>query len=348
MAVRPRGGSWQADITVKGQRYRETFDSEAEAKAWELNARAAAVKGEPIPRPIAPSKGTDAPRGQSREDGALTLSAVMWKAYDKFWKGGRSDAKAAVNIRQAEAYFGKDCPVSRIDTDAIDGFVADCIAKRNSNGTVNRKLAILSKSLRYAFDRGLIPKMPKIDRKSEGVGRFRWLDEDEEKALLDTFRSWGKDDHAEVIETLIDTGMRPSELYRLTPRDVDLKTGAIMIWMTKTDNPRTVYATKRVKAILQRRIGAVTAPTEKLFPYDNFWMRHTWDRARLHLGMENDPHFVPYICRHTCASRLVQRGVPINVVKEWLGHTSIQMTMRYAFLAPKNLMSAASVLEAAE
>ena len=106
--------------------------------------------------------------------------------------------------------------------------------------------------------------------------------------------------------------------------------------------------TKRVRSIVERRISAVTAPNEKLFPYDNFWMRYVWDRARVQLGYANDKHFVPYICRHTCASRLVQRGVPINVVKEWMGHRSIQMTMRYAHLAPANLKAAASVLEADE
>ncbi|GLS43732.1 tyrosine-type recombinase/integrase [Methylobacterium brachythecii] len=99
--------------------------------------------------------------------------------------------------------------------------------------------------------------------------------------------------------------------------------------------------------IVARRIGAVTAPgrNASLFPYDNRWMRHWWDRARNQLGFANDEHFVPYICRHTCASRLVQCGVPINVVKEWMGHKSIKMTMRYTHLAPSNLMAAAAALE---
>lgn len=44
---------------------------------------------------------------------------------------------------------------------------------------------------------------------------------------------------------------------------------------------------------------------------------------------------------------MVQRGVPIPVIKEWLGHKTIQMTMRYAVLAPTNLMAAVSALEPA-
>ena len=38
--------------------------------------------------------------------------------------------------------------------------------------------------------------------------------------------------------------------------------------------------------------------------------------------------------RHTFGSQLVALGVPIRQVQEWLGHSTIMMTMRYAHLAP--------------
>ena len=54
---------------------------------------------------------------------------------------------------------------------------------------------------------------------------------------------------------------------------------------------------------------------------------------------------MPDTLRHTCASRLVQAGVGLPVVKEWLGHKTNSLTMRYAHLAPKNLLDMVHVLE---
>jgi hypothetical protein len=48
--------------------------------------------------------------------------------------------------------------------------------------------------------------------------------------------------------------------------------------------------------------------------------------------------------RHTFASRLVQRGVPLYTVQRLLGHQSISMTERYAHLAPDDLLAAVTKL----
>ncbi|EHP37483.1 bacteriophage integrase [Cupriavidus basilensis OR16] len=44
--------------------------------------------------------------------------------------------------------------------------------------------------------------------------------------------------------------------------------------------------------------------------------------------------------RHTCASWLVMAGVPLMVVKDLLGHSSVTVTERYAHLAPDQIQSA--------
>jgi integrase len=48
--------------------------------------------------------------------------------------------------------------------------------------------------------------------------------------------------------------------------------------------------------------------------------------------------------RHHFASRLVQKGVPLNSVRDLLGHADIKMTLRYAHLAPDQRREAVELL----
>jgi integrase len=344
MAIRQRGSSWQWDKMVQGVRRRETFASQKEAKEHEKKVVDAMLAGDPYPCPKDPTSGPEAEKNSKK--GSLRVMAELtfkkhWQ-FDKFGNPGKNIKKARINLELMMQHFGEDCMVKSIGTYELDAWIDALKAKGNANGTINRKLAVLGKVLRQAIRENVIDTMPVIERPKEGGGRIRWLSDEEETAVLNTLRRWEKHDHVDTIICLLDTGMRPSELYGLTKRDIDLKTGMVTAWDTKTGKPRSVRMTKRVREIMMRRHNYATP-----FPYDNEWMRNGWDRARNHLGFANDPHFVPYICRHTCASRLAQRGVRLQVIKEWLGHSDMQMTMRYAHLSPGNLEEAAQALEMA-
>ena len=67
-----------------------------------------------------------------------------------------------------------------------------------------------------------------------------------------------------------------------------------------------------------------------------------WDRLRNQLHLEDTCW---HTWRHTTASRLVQGGMDIYKVKEWMGHEDIKMTMRYAHLAPTNIVNGCDILE---
>jgi integrase len=52
-----------------------------------------------------------------------------------------------------------------------------------------------------------------------------------------------------------------------------------------------------------------------------------------------------HILRHTFASHLVMKNVPLKTVQEWLGHATMDMTLRYAHLVPSASDESIKVLE---
>ncbi len=58
--------------------------------------------------------------------------------------------------------------------------------------------------------------------------------------------------------------------------------------------------------------------------------------------------FHPHDLRHTCAAWLVTGGIPLPEVRDLLGHSTIQMTERYAHLAPENVRATVGVLDGSE
>lgn len=344
MAVVPRGSKWQVNRTVRGVRApRLTFDTKQEAEAWEAEVVAAIMAGREIPVP----KGRNVKLEKTHKEG--TLGYVAKAAWEHYWKGTPSEEHSLYNIKAAEEYFGEEAHVATITKARIEDYVKYLKeTKGNSGATVNRKLSTLSKILGYAEGRW-IEQRPRIERQKETLPEIRVLSPEEEKAMIRLFRQWDMHDHADALIVFIDTGMRMSELWRARGRDIVSEHGQLIVRQTKTrtrtEGDRIVPMTKRVREILEARRDRF-GKSEKLFPgMDNFVYRRAWDRAKTVLKIDDGERFTPYITRHTCASRLVRRGKSLALVKDWLGHTSIATTMRYASLAPGHLKGGVEALE---
>ncbi len=334
MTIRRRGNGFQVDVAVDGTRWRGAAETEREAKIIEAQVRADLVAGKPVAQ-------------VSRGVVANTLGQLQRRVCAQVWAGTKNEKGAVMNAKAAVRYFGAELPVTAMTTSRIDEYILHLEAAGNSNATINRKLAALSKMLRFAHRRGWIDTMPHFERRQEGQGRIRYLTDVEVARLLETGWEQGYEDHADLWMFLVDTGLRVGEALKLTWADVHTFAGPpgaphredrVTVRGSKNGESRTVPLTARCGKMLRSR-WVRTKP----FGMTYHSARHVIDKIKPRAGLGSD--VVLHTMRHTCASRLVQAGVPILTVKEWLGHKSIQVTMRYAHLAPKNLFDAARALE---
>ncbi len=114
--------------------------------------------------------------------------------------------------------------------------------------------------------------------------------------------------------------------------------------LLKNGTARSIPQTDRVRELVQKRraeLGEVDEDT-LLWPVSYSTYRGAFDRAKERAKLGDDVTI--HTLRHTCASRLVQNAVDIRRVKEWMGHKSLVVTMRYAHLAPEHLFEAAAAL----
>ena len=329
MSVKKIGSSWQVYVSVtrdgRIQKYRKNLSSKEDAEILEPLARKALREGKPVP--VMESKSS-----------ITTLGEASQRCYLLHWKGGKSEEKQIQIMKLLNDYFGRHCEISKITTLVIDDFILYLKTLNNSGGTINRKLATLSKILRTASQGGLLSTMPTIRRQKEGQNRIRWLTKEEEDLILDTLDKWGQEDMKDGVVVSVDTGVRASELLRIKSSDISKE--GLYLGETKNGINRLIPLTGRSRSILESRQKATNQ--KRLFDFKENWYRDTWDKMRHHLDMED---VVWHTLRHTTASRLVQGGVPLTHVKEWMGHLTISTTMRYAHLAPRDLQNAVSVLE---
>ena len=324
--IRERNGRYQMILTHGGRQYSETFDTIEEA----VEARRETQR-----RIMAEAVTT----GKSCR--TTTLKDAVDRTYKIRWSGTKAERTSMINANCLIRYFGPNTKLTAITTNLVASMIEDLKARGLSSSTINRKLACLSVILQVAEDCGYANAKPVLTRRKEYRGRDRFVSPDEEQRMLLILGQWGKTNHCDAIITLIDTGMRTGELFKIQVQDVNFhkgKYGIITLWRTKNDHPRSVPMTKRVSALIRARIDTVTSkPTDRVFPFNQDWLRRVWDRMKQTMGCADDKQFVPHILRHTCASRLIQRGIPLMMVQKWMGHESIQSTMRYAHLAPDAL-----------
>ena len=182
-----------------------------------------------------------------------------------------------------------------------------------------------------------IPLLPKVKVTDKG---WDFFSREEATKLVAAGRD---EEERALLSFALDTGARAGEQLALEWGDIDWHNNLVVfrrsstrgeVGPTKSGRERKVPMTERLAEALRRMKhlrGKLVFCRVDGKPF-SLWQLHErlWGACRRAGLREIRWHDL----RHSFASQLVSAGVPLRQVQDWLGHSTITMTMRYSHLAP--------------
>jgi integrase len=138
-------------------------------------------------------------------------------------------------------------------------------------------------------------------------------------------------------------GLRVSELVDLRWDQVDLNAAILHVRRVKQGSPATHPLTGVELRALRKlqRDQEIKSPfvfiSERGTPFSKRGFQAMVDRAARVAGFDMKIH--PHMLRHSCGYKLANDGVDTRTIQAYLGHKSIQHTVRYTELAPTRFRS---------
>lgn len=293
----------------------------------------------------------------------ITLGAFIADTYTTWVKASRPRTAADTLeklYRHFRTWFPE--PLTAITVERVEAWKARRLNEGRSGATVLRDLFTLSSVLRRAVKEGELTDnpvrcvdKPRIDRR----GKVRFLDQAEESRLrralmerdLEMQNQRTRSNHRRqtrherVLPSLIhfgdhltpavllstNTGLRRGEVLKLRWRSVDFNHRLLTVEGRNAKNRQTRHIPLNEEAMsVLRRWHEQSGTGAHVFDVTTGF-RATWEKI---LKRARITQFRWHDLRHHFASRLVQQGVPLNTVRDLLGHSSVGMSLRYAHLAP--------------
>jgi integrase len=294
----------------------------------------------------------------------------------KPWALANRPRSAEYTLARLTRCFGKwkHKRISEITTESVEDWKVARLKEGLAPTTVLRDVAALSGVLTRAVKMGKLETnpvrnvdKPRIDRRP----KVRYLSEDEESRLRTALmkrdqealvarksaNEWrrvrGRDlmreperfaDHlAPAVLLSMNTGLRRGELLGLLWTDIAMEEKLLTVRGAAAKSGDTRYIPLNDEALKLLKDWQRDSDDEQHVFSVTTSFKTSW---RALLERAKVTRFRWHDLRHHFASRLVQAGVPLNTVRELLGHGSLAMTLRYAHLAPNQTRDAVAKLNA--
>jgi integrase len=211
-------------------------------------------------------------------------------------------------------------------------------ALRRRRSTANRVLTIVKAALNHAHHEGKCSsddpwRTVRAFREADAA-RLRYLTDGEARRLTNACPT----DFRALVTAALLTGCRYGELAAMTVGDFGADVGTLRVRQSKSGKPRHVVLTQEGRDFVAQR--AVGKPgSARLFLRGNGkpWSKSEQQRplAAACAAARIDPPVNFHGLRHTYASRLAMRGVPLAVIAAQLGHADTRMVEKhYGHLSP--------------
>jgi integrase len=294
---------------------------------------------------------------EERQGPAMFARRTVKDALEHAWRVKWKDSKGALKKSQLKKVVEDELGDVRLDHlnyNRLEEWVLELRDRDLAIATIKSRLSCLQFALRLAVQKGWIKSVPPAPEIGTANRKLRYLlDEPDEEAMLlsaceRSQRYVVSDVMRRVIVVLLDTGARLGEL--LKARDDSVSTRGVTFLDRKAGDNLTVPLTARARDAFeylqksrywQKRIRG-TRDDPKRLQSAQHWVTHRFIEIRNEAGLRD---VTVHTLRHTCASRLIQAGVSIYVVRQWLGHSSIRTTERYAHLAPSSMTAGVNALQ---
>ena len=217
----------------------------------------------------------------------------------------------------------------------IDAWIEASFRQKLAPGTVATRLRVMQGLFRFLRDQGYIPQSPiRSPRHHILVPQDlpRPMAEDEVIALfrvIDALRD------RTMFLLMLRCGLRVGEVSSLPWSAIDLEQGTVRIDNSKGHVDRVVYLAPDIAKALRQWQGYQAAATPYVFPRrgSSLTARQIRNLMTGYLKLAGIPKaYSPHSLRHTFATQLLNAGASLEVVKELMGHRSLDMTLRYTQL----------------
>jgi integrase/recombinase XerD len=139
---------------------------------------------------------------------------------------------------------------------------------------------------------------------------------------------------------LYNTGARVSEVLRMSWNDLSMARPWQVRLHCKGGKERVCPLWKQTMNLLRRLQSETAAPAAKQVFMNSrgqpltrdgvaYLLRHYYLLARKKHGCLPRPSIHPHVLRHSCAVALLQAGIDLTAIRDYLGHSSVATTGRY-------------------